>query len=175
MDRFKVPGIWEGEAKEALGEPATLTQLLSDALFHVRQTLGEIVLPVDDGEQLHEELCSGCVEVKGASDSSVKDRTASHAWVVEATEDKVKVEEAGLVVGDPETMDSFHGKLIGVLALIYSLRVLLDFYGDPEEEVDVDLHCNNKSVIEEAASKISARGLKSDLKAEYEVAAEIQG
>lgn len=153
----------------------TFAQMLNEAPYHVRQTLGEIVLPADEGELLHKELCEGCVLVKGVSNSSVKDGSATHAWAAKGMESKVLVEGVGPADGDPETIDFFCGELVGILALVCFLWALIDFYGDPEEVVGVNIHCNNDSAVKEASKVIKGRGLRTYLSVEFDIIAEIRG
>lgn len=64
-------------------------------------------------------------------------------------------------------MDSFRGELIRVLALVYFVRALLDFYGDLEGRLELRLHCDKKAANNGAETLIMGRGLKAYLEAEY--------
>lgn len=83
------------------------------------------------------------------------------------------MEGAGPVDDDPDSMDSFRGGLIGALSLVYFVQALLDYFGDPEEQIELKVHCNNKAVNSNAGTPITGRGLKGYWKAEYDALAEI--
>lgn len=136
--------------------------------------LGELSVPADGGAQLHREVCSVKARVLEASNRSVKDGTAGHAYVLEGTKSSGRIEEAGPADWDPDYMHSFHGELVGVLVQAYVLLKLVDFYGNPEEDAEVDFHFDNKEVNKRAAAVIKGRGLKGYLGHEYDILAKIR-
>lgn len=103
----------------------------------------------------------------------MKDGEATHAWVLEGLSTEVWVEGAGPVDADRDQVDSLLGELIGALSFVYFVQALLDFFGEPEEAVDVNLFCDNKTVIGTVGNPAEGRGLKAYLTAEFEAREEI--
>lgn len=83
-----------------------------------------------------------------------------------------QIEGAGPADGNPSYLDPFRGEFVGVLALVYIVRALLDFYGDPEETVRVKVCCDNKTFMSQAGEVVTGRGLGTYLGPEYDVRAE---
>lgn len=85
-ERLEPRGACPREQEASMRPPASFTEVLGDLPYHVRHTLGMVSLPVNDGANLHNDICSGSLRVKGASDGLVKDGDAAHAWVMEGSE-----------------------------------------------------------------------------------------
>lgn len=76
--REALPKMME-EVKEVL---QSFKKVLGRLPYPVWRTLGQLMLPADDGEELHGEIFSGNVVIWGGSDAFVKDSAAAFAWVL---------------------------------------------------------------------------------------------
>jgi len=130
--------------------PGTLHEIFASLPQSIRDIVGHISLPPDDGRDLLLTTTNNSKShIFGASDTSFKAGKASHAWVLSSgsvddlSNPLQNISRGGVVHGHPSLLSSGRGELQGILAL----SIVADIFEmHHESTAPVTLICDDKGV-----------------------------
>lgn len=134
---ISIVGCWFHPTNNtAVQPPKTLMGMFNDLHPSLKQICGDIEIPPDDGAFLFSTGVANNNCLFGASDASLKDNLATHAWILSSgavtdiEDPMMNISGAGPVHSLPYFLSSSRGELQGLAALSIIARLFMEFHAD---------------------------------------------
>jgi hypothetical protein len=130
--------------------PQSLSETFLNLPIAIRQTCGTVHFPSDDGLSIIQKVQQAKNNLYGASDASLKDGKASHAWIISLGEiDDIEhplhhITGSGPVHGIPYSLSSARGELQGITAVAIIANLLSNYHN---RKPTISSTCDNTAVI----------------------------
>jgi hypothetical protein len=121
----------------------------------LRETVGNVHFPPDNGVALLSKIKNKSIGIFDASDASLKDDQASHAWIFSSgdiddiSNPMLHVMGSGPVHGYPPYLSLTRGELQGITALAIVTKLFMDFHSFHSP---VSVICDNKGVVSKCST-----------------------
>jgi hypothetical protein len=145
---WSVVGKWFTSQPSIILPLRTLKEAFDNLHPSFKQICGKIQLPPDDGVLLHS-VSRDQQSLFGASDTSLKDDRASHAWILSSgkihdiSTPLLHISGSGSVHGAPQYLSSSRGELQGLTALTIATKVFSNHFNSYPKSTFI---CDNTGV-----------------------------
>jgi hypothetical protein len=136
-------------------EQMTLRDAYDKLPYSLKRICGDVKFLMDNRDILMSHISTANIPLFGASDASLKDGRASHAWVVStgtATDlcsSVMHLSGSGMVDGYHSNLSSTRAELTGLTALSIIIRLLSDFHSSSPHVI---FSCDSQGAISKAQS-----------------------
>jgi len=134
---------------------SSLQQSFMPLPLALQETVGNVHFPPDNGVALLSKIKNKSIGIFGASDASLKDDRASHAWIFtsgdidDISDPMLHVAGSGPVHGYPPYLSSSRGELQGITALAIVTKLFMDFHSF---NTPVSVICDNQGVVSKCST-----------------------
>jgi hypothetical protein len=130
--------------------PTTLQEAYQSLPLALKQICGSVTFPADNGEKLLGTISSSNNTLSSASNASVKDGRAAHAWIISSanindiSNCNMHITGSGPVDGLPPFISSSRAELTGITAIAIITRNFLEFRF---YTACIHTYCDNQGII----------------------------
>jgi len=135
--------------------PISLLEAFHSLPSSLQHICGTIKMPSDNGVKLLNAISSSGNSIYGASDASVKDGWATHAWIISSrdindiNDGDMHIAGTGPVDGLLPYISFSRAKLTGITAISVITRLFLEYH---LHSASIQTFCNNQGVIKKCQS-----------------------